>query len=81
MQTFLDECCVIDPGIDEYASITGQELYRTFTAWARERGAAKMTMSAFNAELRRLGYAPVEIWSKRNKSTRWRGVRLRAADE
>ena len=81
VQTFLDECCVIDPGIDEYASITGQELYRTFTAWARERGAAKMTMSAFNAELRRLGYAPVEIWSKRNKSTRWRGVRLRAADE
>ena len=81
VQTFLDESCVIDAGLDEHASITGQELYRSFATWARDRGAAKMTMSAFNAELTRLGYEPMEIWSKRNKSTRWRGVRLRGTQE
>src|SRR5262249_15587993 len=81
VRTFLDESCVTDAEAEDFSSISTQELHRAYMQWARDRGAGKMSAAAFTAEMVRLGFEPAQIWSKRNKSTRWRGVRLRGAED
>ena len=68
-------------GAEEHAWVTNRELYREFTSWAREHGAAKMTEVAFSGEMTRLGFEAADVWVKRNRARRWRGLRLKGPDE
>ena len=78
---FVNECCATDAGAEEHAWVTNRELYREFTSWAREHGAAKMTEVAFSGEMTRLGFEAADVWVKRNRARRWRGLRLKGQDE
>jgi putative DNA primase/helicase len=50
VQSFLAECCEMDPG----GSCNATLLYETFRAWGRENGHRQMTQTSFGRRLRRL---------------------------
>jgi len=77
--TFVTEMCVVDETSPDNVWAPNQVLHRAFISWERDHGVrSKMNQQAFTAEMQRLGYETVDVWVSRNRSVRWKGVRLQA---